>query len=118
MFQKSYHKTYRRIRAHLGGAPESSSETSLWEYVPPLGIRSPFGVANEHELITCTLFDHSDHKGFSPPLTTLLSRTPFFFSTLFGGVELSSKGDPPMGLQPPLSIAPSLLAYLVEKKWP
>ena len=40
MFLKSYHKTYRRLWVHPGGAPESSSETSLREYVPPLELQT------------------------------------------------------------------------------
>ena len=66
-------------------------------------------------IITCTLFDHSDDKGFSPPLTTLLTRTPNCSQPFLGLWNPLRKGTPQWVPELPRSIAPSPLAYLVEE---
>ena len=66
-------------------------------------------------VITCTLFDHSDEKGFSPPLTTLLTPNPNCSQPFSGLWNPLGKGTRQWVLEPPWVSPLSPLAYLVEE---
>ena len=66
-------------------------------------------------IITCTLFDHSDDKGFSPPLTTLLTRTPNCSQPFLGLWNPLRKGTPQWVPEPP-GVSPLPLLHISWKR--
>ena len=102
IFWEGGQKCFREVTIRHIDAYELTPEAPLSPPVKhPLGTRSPFGVADEPELITCTLFDHSDDNGFSPPLTTLLTLTPNCSQPFSGLWNPPRKGSPNGSSNPP-----------------
>ena len=66
-------------------------------------------------IITCTLLDHSDDKGFSPPLTTLLTRTPNCSQPFSGLWNPLRKGTPQWVPEPP-GVSPLPLGHISWKR--